>query len=707
MEQESGGKDATLSLSDSDRRLPSNAQRLKVGGSSDASQTSTPAPQNIRKGSASIARATDRLASTPASFPRSFHLDAASIGGTSPVNDSDANSFLRRQQQQPSEALDKAVAARRLKRHLVTRDAGDEDRRLSVASSSSHRHESTPVGDEEEGYAGDVNDDEAEDDHRVPVDPLTLPSGDITHALYRWQRTHETGDAESGRRVQRRSSFSAAPSDSEWAVPYSQRQITVPGGFRRQFIHDRAAREGGAPVAVLTENFVDFIGLYGHFAGENYPSDEDDDYEDEEETLATAQTPLLASRRDAATARNMHATASNKKAFFLLLKAFVGTGVLVLPKAFSNGGLMASSVTMLFVAWYAWHCMIILGEVYLKVGGSYGDLGGKLFGNWARQIITVSILFAQIGFCSAYTIFVATNMRDLWNSVTDCRFNYSPTFWVMAQLLAYIPLAWVRRIKQFAPFALAANVFIMLGLGYVLAFDVSSISLHGLADIVQYNPLRFPLLVGTAVFAFEGVTLVIPVIDSMAHQEKFSAVLTTALSVCIVVFVGIGSLSYMALGDSVETVILLNLPSGTPTVLVQLFYSLAIMLSVPLQLFPAARILESGIFPRSSGKGNTVVKWQKNAFRTLMVLVIAMIAIFGADQLDNFIAIIGAFSCTPLSFIFPAALHYQIHPGKRWTRIKDVALAVVGFVILVYVTYVGIISWGTAPPPIDKCAARP
>ncbi|KAJ1820211.1 hypothetical protein LPJ60_003336 [Coemansia sp. RSA 2675] len=703
MEEESVGKDVARSLSDSEQRLPSNAQPQPLKGSSDTSRTSTPVAQNIRKGSTSISRATDRLASTPASFPRSFHLDAAFISGTSPVNDSDTNSFLRRQQ--PSETLDKAVAARRLKRHLVTRDADKEDRRRSVASSQRQGHESTPTGDEEEGYAADVNDDEADDEAaRVPVDPLTLPSGDITHALYRWQRTHELGDGESGRRVQRRSSFSAVPSDSEWAVPYSQRQIIEPGGFRRQFIHERAAREGGAPVAVLTENFVDFIGLYGHFAGENYPSDEDDDYEDE---LATAQTPLLASRRDAATARNMHATASNKKAFFLLLKAFVGTGVLVLPKAFSNGGLMASSATMLFVAWYAWHCMIILGEVYLKVGGSYGDLGGKLFGNWARQIITVSILLAQIGFCSAYTIFVATNMRDLWNSVTDCRFNYSPTFWVLAQLLAYIPLAWVRRIKQFAPFALAANVFIMLGLGYVLAFDVSSISLHGLADIVQYNPLRFPLLVGTAVFAFEGVTLVIPVIDSMAHQEKFSAVLTTALSVCIVVFVGIGALSYMALGDSVETVILLNLPSGTPTVLVQLFYSLAIMLSVPLQLFPAARILESGIFPRSSGKGNSVVKWQKNAFRTLMVLVIAMIAIFGADQLDNFIAIIGAFSCTPLSFIFPAALHYQIHPGKRWTRIKDVVLAAVGFVILVYVTYIGIVSWGNAPPPVDKCVARP
>ncbi|KAJ2008591.1 hypothetical protein H4R26_000064 [Coemansia thaxteri] len=676
------GRDTVRYLSDSDRRLPSNAQRAATpaaGSSEDASQRTTPAPQSIRKGSASIARATDRLALAPASFPRSSYMEQHAALRSSGSPDPSHASPRRL----PSEALDNAVAARRLKRHLVTRGAGGSD-----AGSSHHA-----PADEEDGYAGDVNDDD--DEAQVPVDPLTLPSGDVTYSLYHWHRTHELPSSAEGGSGRRRGSFSGVPSDSEWAVPYSQRQITVPGGFRRQFMHDRAAREGRAPVALLTDNFVDFIGLYGHFAGGDYPSDEDDYEEDGEDA------PLL--RREP-TQRNIHATASNKKAFFLLLKAFVGTGVLVLPKAFSNGGLLASALTMLAVAWYAWHCMIILGEVYLRVGGSYGDLGAKLFGNWARQLITVSILLAQIGFCSAYTIFVATNMRDLWNSLTGCRHNYSSTFWVLAQLLAYIPLAWVRRIKQFAPFALAANVFIMAGLGYVLAYDVASISSRGVADIVQYNPLRFPLLVGTAVFAFEGVTLVIPVIDSMAHQEKFSAVLTTALSVCIVVFSAIGALSYLAFGDGVETVILLNLPGGAPTIAVQLLYSLAIMLSVPLQLFPAVRILESGIFPHS-GKANARVKWQKNAFRALMVLVIALIAIFGADQLDNFIAIIGAFSCTPLSFIFPAALHYQINPGKRWTRIKDVALGAVGCVILVYVTYIGIISWGSARPSIDKCAS--
>ncbi|KAI7822779.1 transmembrane amino acid transporter protein-domain-containing protein [Kickxella alabastrina] len=447
----------------------------------------------------------------------------------------------------------------------------------------------------------------------------------------------------------------------------------------------------------MTENFVDFIGLYGHFAGEDYPSDEDDDVDEH----ASERAPLLER-----VPQKMPSTASNNKAFFLLLKAFVGTGVLVLPKAFSNGGLLASCLMMVFVAWYAWHCMLVLAEVYQRVGGSYSELGLKLFGPWASRTITVSILLAQLGFCSAYTIFVATNARDLWNSITQCRYNFSPTFWVVLQLLAYIPLAWVRKIKQFAPFALAANVFIMAGLGYVLTFDVAHIASHGVAEIVQYNPLRFPLLIGTAVFAFEGVTLVIPVIDSMTHKDRFPAVLSTSLGVCIVVFIAIGSLSYLALGDTVETVILLNLPKAAPTYLVQLFYTLAIMFSVPLQLFPAVRILESAVFPRS-GKGNPMVKWQKNGVRALVVCLIACIAIFGADQLDNFIAIIGALACTPLSFIFPAALHYRISQGHPWTRFKDLFLGLLGCIIMVYVTYIGIMSWGVAAPTVDRCPASP
>ncbi|KAJ1676842.1 hypothetical protein EV182_007393, partial [Spiromyces aspiralis] len=272
-----------------------------------------------------------------------------------------------------------------------------------------------------------------------------------------------------------------------------------PGGFRRHFVQERAWREGKPPPNFLTSNFVDFIGLFGHFAGGDYPSDEDDDLPSEDlesesilgrdpgATYGTVPSPCTSSqlqhqRRRGLRIRSMppgdaeeeasgadlsspakphgrpsHATASAKKAFFLLIKSFVGTGVLFLPRAFYNGGLAFSTFLMLFVAFVALHCALLLVRCYHKYHGSYGDLGYKLFGEPMRQAILGSIVISQIGFCCAYTIFVATNVRDLWNSVTKCDYNYSVEFWVMVQMLIYIPMAMVRKIKNFSLLALIAD----------------------------------------------------------------------------------------------------------------------------------------------------------------------------------------------------------------------------------------------------------
>lgn len=76
---------------------------------------------------------------------------------------------------------------------------------------------------------------------------------------------------------------------------------------------------------------------------------------------------------------------------------------------------------------------------------------------------------------------------------------------------------------------------------------------------------------------------------------------------------------------------------------VQFLYSLAILLSVPLQLFPAVRIMENGIFERS-GKANLKVKWQKNIFRFLTVVFCTGLSWAGAADLDKFVAFVGSFA---------------------------------------------------------------
>jgi solute carrier family 36 (proton-coupled amino acid transporter) len=103
-------------------------------------------------------------------------------------------------------------------------------------------------------------------------------------------------------------------------------------------------------------------------------------------------------------------------------------------------------------------------------------------------------------------------------------------------------------------------------------------------------------------------------------------------------------MSYLTFGADVQTVVIVNLDTASKfTQAVQFLYSLAIMLSVPLQLFPAIRIMENGIFERS-GKMDLRVKWQKNIFRFIVVMFCAALSYVGAADLDKFVSFVGSFA---------------------------------------------------------------
>ena len=111
-------------------------------------------------------------------------------------------------------------------------------------------------------------------------------------------------------------------------------------------------------------------------------------------------------------------------------------------------------------------------------------------------------------------------------------------------------------------------------------------------------------------------------------------------------------LAYMTFGSEIQTVVLVNLDSHSKMVQsVQFLYALAILLSVPLQLFPAIRILENGIFTRS-GKADPRVKWLKNSFRFATVFLCTAISWVGAADLDKFVAFVGCFAWCVILIVF-------------------------------------------------------
>jgi proton-coupled amino acid transporter len=294
--------------------------------------------------------------------------------------------------------------------------------------------------------------------------------------------------------------------------------------------------------------------------------------------------------------------------------------------------------------------------------------------------------------------------------VSDCRWIIPEMYLIIGQLAIYIPMALVRKIKQLSNAALVADLFIVFGLIYLYYYNIHVLSTVGMAHIEYFNPTSFALFIGTAVFTYEGIGLIIPIVEGMQEPEKFPRVLSFTMGLMTFIFVTIGTLSYAAFGEEVETVVLLNLPSGSVTVeAVQFFYALAILFSVPLQLFPAVGILEAGIFARS-GKRDPIVKWRKNMFRIAMASFIGVGAWLGVDNLDRFVSLTGSFACIPLSFIYPALFHYKAVARTRWQRCSDLAVATFGIIVMFYVTYVTILSWinQTNPEPDNnRCVSVP
>jgi proton-coupled amino acid transporter len=578
---------------------------------------------------------------------------------------------------------------------------------------------------------------------------LRLQGGDITRPIYRWSEEAQARAEGRGRNQRSQSFHLSRPHPEDETLDIGS--IKLPGGMRRNYLHRAAPspspmgrdeenlglaeRRGAGRPKLFTNNFIEFLTLYGHFAGEELEEDDEAlapneyfssgsygedrgliDGEDgsDEDREPMEDSALLTPGRRKRKRKDRGGSGQNTStgAALLLLKSFVGTGVLFLPRAYLNGGMVFSNVILLFVAALSYYCFVLLVTTRLKVDGSFGDIGGILYGKWMRTVILSSIVLSQIGFVAAYIVFTSENLQAFVLAVSDCKTHIPIKYMILMQMAVFLPFSLLRDISKLAFTALIADALILMGLAYLYYYNILTIAVQGVSDIVSFNKNDWTLFIGTAIFTFEGIGLIIPIQESMRKPKNFPPVLGGVMIIITVVFISMGALSYAAYGSKTETVVILNLPQDDKFVnAVQFMYSLAILLSTPLQIFPAIRILETELFTRS-GKYNPYIKWQKNVFRFFIVMLCAAIAWGGAGDLDKFVALVGSFACVPLVYIYPVSLlpiciffgiltdpqpmlHYKAVAKTRFRKVCDVILCLFGTVVMIYTTSLTVISWAT------------
>ncbi|KAI8973006.1 transmembrane amino acid transporter protein-domain-containing protein [Pilobolus umbonatus] len=479
-----------------------------------------------------------------------------------------------------------------------------------------------------------------------------LPGAAITHDVY--NHAQRLVNAHS---IQRSRSFNdlnlkagkIAHEDGEYD------NLHKPGGFRR--FHLQQSYGAIQP----TRHFIDFLAsTMNQFAGEDLS----------EAKLPTQKIGL-------------------SKTVFLLFKAFIGSGILFLPKAFSNGGLLFSVIVMWIMCGISLVCFLLLLDCKNHLNGSYGDIGGHLYGHKMRMIVLISIAISQMGFMCGGTIFIVQNIQEAVRSFSQNTIHLSSNSLFIGLSVVLIPLVLIRNISKLSFTAILSDILIIIGLGILIFYDFLQLfkttpPTPGPGIEWTFNSNNFSVFIGTAVYSYEGIGLIIPIRDSMENPKRFPFILTCVMVLVACTLCLVGSLGYIAYGRHVETVALLNLPPGIIPNSIQLGYALAIFASTALTLYPTMRIIEQGLFGDLTGKYNLSIKWQKNLVRTLIVFLCTSIAWLGSNDLDKFISLIGSICCCPLSLIFPPLFHMRLPTTQGIYYKIDCGLVVFGIIVMFY-----------------------
>ena len=281
--------------------------------------------------------------------------------------------------------------------------------------------------------------------------------------------------------------------------------------------------------------------------------------------------------------------------YIALVKGYSVLSLLLIPKAFINGGWGISTIFLMTSG-----CLSLLASLKLAAVGLSLDLYSyplsieRVLGKKSRIILEAMIALTQFSFAISHITFLIESCKSTVDSLWSMD---SPVpIYMIIVIVIYSLLSWVRNLAKFSFTFMIGNILIIITAIYVTVVASKLIMVQGGPgpDMAFLEPSGALNTLGFTIYAYEGIGIVMPVMATCEKPERFKAMLTYAFVTLMAMYAGFALICYYAWGSNMDQAIITQmLPADSVTVvIIKFLYSMNLVCSFPIIICPANAAIE-------------------------------------------------------------------------------------------------------------------
>ena len=348
-----------------------------------------------------------------------------------------------------------------------------------------------------------------------------------------------------------------------------------------------------------------------------------------------------------------------------------GTGILGVPYAVMMGGWASVAVIAIVAAICCYTGKLLVECLYVeskrtgqrkRVHINYPEVGEAAWPGWGNRIVSVVQVCEMFGGVIMYIVLLATVFNDILYGKTRLDIYQ----WAVVCAYVALPGIFITRVSVIAWISMISVFALLSSIATIIIYCITEYRDMSLSNIPPFDPEKFPIGFGIIVFSYCAHAVFPGVEGSMREPKQFPIMMNCAFGLAAVVKVLLGLLSVLRFGERTEQVITVNMSiSPIFNIVATVLVVTNVFLAFPLCMFVVLETWDDKIlpyFPHLSKDGK--YHWFWLLLTRVMLLTFALFLAIIVPHFGLLMGLVGSFTGTCLSFVFPCVFHMIL----KWNK---------------------------------------